>query len=469
MKALDEKEELFLASLFQSPQNIYFIGIGGVGMSAIAKVLIHLGHRVVGSDEKQSVHLDSLIEMGASITLNPVRPDLGKIDLVVFSSAIRKTHPEIMEAHSQGVPLFHRAQILSYIMNSKSCIGIAGTHGKTTTSAMTSYLMTELGVDPTCLVGGKILNVGDNVIFGNKNLFVAELDESDGSHELYKPSHLILTNLEEEHMDHYNSLEELIVSFETLVSNVSKTGQIIYCGEDQNLTQIVSRLNVEAVSYGLDSRYDFYAKDILYDGFHSSYHLYHKSKFLTKICLSVPGQHNVLNSMASIALLQQLGYSAEKIAEVMKKFVGTGRRLEIKYNSGDMLVVDDYAHHPTEVGASLNALKQTGSKRMCVVFQPHRFSRMKHFLEEFGSSFSLAERVILTDVYSAGESVEKKQGVEVLYDSIKATNHPDVRVLSRNHVLDFLEEGLNQFDVVAFLGAGDIGELANDFSQRIET
>lgn len=468
LKDLSDEKLNILNELWVTPQNIHFVGIGGVGMSALAKTLIHMGHHVTGSDAKQSTYLNSLISLGAPITFNSKEPDLKNTNMVIFSSAIQSTHPEIVQANQNDIPLFHRAQLLSYILNKKAFIGIAGTHGKTTTSAMVSFLLKELGVNPTCLVGGKILNEGDNVILGLKSLFVSEIDESDGTHELFNPTHLIVTNLEKEHMDHYKSVDDLLSSFKRFINQIQPKGKLVYHYEDKNLNNIVKSLNKEALSYGLTPEADFYAQDIKFGVLESSYRLYHKKEFLSEIKLAIPGEHNILNSMAAIAMVFSLGYDdVTAISSIISKFVGTGRRLEVKYNTSELLIVDDYAHHPTEVKASLSALKHTGRK-MCVVFQPHRYSRMKHFAQEFGAAFNLAESVVLMDVYSAGEASTPQGSVGVIYNAIKQEAHPDVRVLDRGSILDFLEKERKKYDLVAFLGAGDIGELANDFTEQFK-
>lgn len=443
------------------------IGIGGVGMSALAKVLIHLGHHLTGSDAKQSPYLDSLLNQGTSITFNPKSPNFQGIDFVIYSSAILEHHPEFTEARRRGLPLFHRAHILSFILNRHTSFAVTGTHGKTTTSAMISFLLKELGADPTCLVGGKIRNAGDNVILGGKTLYVAEVDESDGTQAFYTPTHSVLTSLEEEHMDYYKSLGDLTASFKELAMRTSGSGWVVYSHEDPNLREIMSALQRPKISYGFSKAADFYAESITHKGFETTYRLFHQGNFLSEIRLAVPGRHNVLNSLAALGLLYRLGHDLGKMRGAIAEFQGTGRRLEIKYESPKLMVIDDYAHHPTEVQVSLSAMKWLGRK-MCVVFQPHRFSRTQYLAKAFGRAFDLAERVILTDVYSAGEKPVPEVSVGLIYDEIKASRHPDVRVLAKNEIIDFLMRHSNEHELVAFLGAGDIGELADDFAHRIE-
>ena len=467
MKLLSAEEKKYLEGLFVSPKNIYLIGIGGVGMSALAKVLVHLGHHVTGSDAKQSPYLDSLIERGVKITFNQKEPDLKGMDFMIYSSAISENHPEFIAAGRHSIPLFHRAHILSFILNRYISVAVTGTHGKTTTSAMISFLLKELGANPTCLVGSKMCNTGDNVILGDRRIFVAEVDESDGTQAYYTPTYSVMTNLDDDHMDYYQTLDHLVESFEALASRTHESGFVVYSYEDENLRQIMKKQSRAKISYGFSKDADFYAESISQEGFQTSYRLFHHGKFLSEITLQVPGRHNVLNSLGSMGLLYTLGYDRERLKEIIAKFQGTSRRLEIKYNSPNLLVIDDYAHHPTEVQASLSAIKRLGRK-MCVVFQPHRFSRTKYLAKAFGEAFSLAEQVIVTDVYSAGEKSIGEVDANLIFKEVKASRHPNVQLMSRDKIIDFLLEDSKNYGLVAFLGAGDIGELANDFAGRIE-
>jgi len=467
VRILNHEEKQFLEGLFVSPKNIYLVGIGGVGMSALAKVLRHLGHNVSGSDAKQSPYLDSLIEKGVKITFNQKEPDLKGIDFVVYSSAISDTHPEFIAARKFNIPLYHRAHILSFILNRYISVAVTGTHGKTTTSAMISFLLKQLGANPTCFVGSKMRNIGDNVILGDRRIFVAEVDESDGTQAYYTPTYSVMTNLDDDHMDYYQTIDRLIQSFSELAVRTHESGYVVYSHEDEKLRLIMKDLKRSKISYGFSNEADFYAESIAQEGFQTSYRLFHKSKFLSEIVLSVPGRHNVLNSLGTIGLLYSLGYDIELLREHMVKFQGTSRRLEVKYNSPELMVIDDYAHHPTEVLASLAAIKRLGRK-MCVVFQPHRFSRTQYLAKAFGEAFNLAEEVILTDIYSAGEKSISNVDAEMIYNEVKASKHPNVQLMSRGKIINYLLRGTKNYGLVAFLGAGDIGELADDFAGRIE-
>ncbi|MBI4970926.1 MAG: UDP-N-acetylmuramate--L-alanine ligase [Candidatus Omnitrophica bacterium] len=467
MRLLTDEEKQYLEGLFISPKNIYLTGIGGVGMSALAKVLVHLGHHVTGSDAKQSPYLDSLIEKGVKITFNQKEPDLAGIDFVIYSSAISENHPEMIAARRFNVPLFHRAHILSFILNRHTSIAVTGTHGKTTTSAMISFLLSELGANPTCLVGSKMLNAGDNVILGDRRIFVAEVDESDGTQAYYTPTYSVMTNLDDDHMDYYQTLERLIESFESLAQKTHEAGSVVYSYEDDKLRAMMKNINRLKISYGFSKEADFYAESIVQDGFQISFRMFHQGKFLTDITLAIPGRHNVLNSLGSIALLYSLGYDINRLRKAILKFQGTSRRLEVKFNSPKLMVIDDYAHHPTEVLASLAAIKRLGRK-MCVIFQPHRFTRTKYLAKAFGAAFDLAEQVILTDVYSAGEKSISEVDANLIYTEVKASKHPNVQMMPRNQIIDFLLRDSQNYELVAFLGAGDIGDLANDFAGRVE-
>lgn len=432
-------------------------------MSGLAKLLKNLGFFVAGSDARMSRETQELESMGISVHMGHEMNHIHNHDLVIYSSAVTQSNPERREALLRSVPIFHRSDLLAMLMNQAISIGIAGTHGKTTTTAFASFIFNRAGIKPSCLVGGRMINFNSNVLVGDSHLFLAEVDESDRTHLKYQPDYAVVTNLEEDHLDTYQNFENLKQSFKEYISNIKSTGHLIYCGHDEQLREI-SDCAGKRISYGLSKQFDFGAEEIQMHGFSSQYKLFEKGKPIQKVQLSVPGKHNVLNSLAAIAVAKSFGLSYKSFIDSTAQFRGVGRRLEIKLQTEKLTVIDDYAHHPTEIEASLQAIRTLG-KHTTVVFQPHRYSRTRYLQESFSKSFHQADRVILTDIYSAGE--ENLDGVDVrdLYGLLKE-KHPNVSLVSKKQIVEQLISEESTEGVVAFLGAGDITEVASEFAAR---
>lgn len=456
------------SNLIDRSRHAYFIGIGGVGMSALARVLRHRGLRVSGSDSKETYTTRELVKNGIPVAIGQKEVGFKDADLIVYSSAIRADHIELQAARALGKKIFHRAEILSSLLNrAKTSIAITGTHGKTTTSSMVSFILTELGREPTCLVGGEVVNLGTNTVLGNSDLWVSEVDESDKTHELYAPNYAIVTNLEEDHMDHYPSLEDLKSSFRRFLSHTRNPGLVVYSDDDSVLKELVLESRRPQINFGFSPSADFSARNIQLAEYGSEFDLYEYGFFSARVKLSVPGMHNIANALAAISVLLQLGLDLDSFHPHLLKFRGARRRLEMKWSSKECTVIDDYAHHPTEVRASIHALKRLG-KPLTVVFQPHRFSRTRYFFKQFGQAFGEADEVILTDIYGAGEANTENITVQCIYDEAIASGHPLVRILEKHKILEYLLNPSHRSGVVAFLGAGDIGELADEFANRFK-
>ncbi len=457
-----------LSYLIEGSKRVFLIGIGGVGMSGLARVLAAYGLEVSGSDAKQGRTTTRLVAEGIQVVSGHGTALVDRADLVIYSSAILKTNPDFIKAQNLGIPIYHRAEVLSFLMNRVISIAITGAHGKTTSSAFISFLMTQAGLRPSCLVGGEILNYGSNAIIGDPNLFVAEVDESDRSQLHFSPDFALITNLDSEHLDVYQDITDIKNSFRRFVEQVKTAGRVVYCLDDAHLKEIMSEAPTgAAVSYGIVNHGDFYAKDIVLEGFASKYTLVERGEKINEVCLSIPGVHNILNSLGVVALLRSFGLRYEQFLKFMNDFKGAGRRLEVKLNRRDLLVIDDYAHHPTEVNATLRAIRGLG-KKTTAVFQPHRFSRTLHLANEFSQAFHSADRVILTDIYGAGEDNPNQVDVHLIYEVVKKGGHPDVRVVRRSEIIDFLMAHREGDEAIAFLGAGDIGEIADEFASRFE-
>jgi UDP-N-acetylmuramate--alanine ligase len=456
-------------SLLDQSRRIYFVGIGGVGMSGLAKVLQHRGFDVAGSDRAESRAVRELKLLGIPVHLGQRESFVEERDLVIYSSAISPRHPEMVAAHEKGLPILHRAQALASLMNrAETAIGITGTHGKTTTSGMVSFILAETGRHPTCLVGGDIVNLGTNAILGGNQFFVSEVDESDGTQQYFSPHYAVLTNLEEDHMDHYKDLEQLKGEMSNFLGNLHNPGLVVYSIEDPVLRELVPESGKPRLSFGIRTDADVYADKIRLEGFHSEFELYQEGFFAGKVVLSVPGIHNVMNALGAITVLSQIGLDMDEIQEALFRFRGARRRLEVKLDLEKMMVIDDYAHHPAEVAASIRALARLG-RRLTVIFQPHRFSRTRYFGPKFGEAFREANELILTEIYGAGEENPDNITSEVIYDSVRQANHPSVQMVPKAQVIDYLLSRDSREGVIAFLGAGDIGEVADEFARRVKS
>lgn len=441
----------------------YLIGIGGIGMSGLAKVLRHLGLQVSGSDAKTNKETAELSKLGVQIYIGHDSAHIQRQDFIIYSSAISQKNPERREAVMRELPLFHRAEVLSALMNQAISIAVTGTHGKSTTSAMIAFLLSEAGVKPTCLVGARMLNFDSNVLLGDPKLLVAEVDESDRSQLFYRPDYAVLTNLEEDHLDTYQNFENLRSAFSEFIGGLKATGQLIYCGHDVYLKELSAQISSQT-SYGLSKSFHYSADEVVLEGFSSRFLLYEKGKKIGNVSLNLPGKHNVLNALGAIATLRAFGVSWDAILKNLSGFKGVGRRLEIKLALTHLIVIDDYAHHPTEIEASLQSIRMLG-KKVTAVFQPHRYSRTRYLAASFAKAFYQADRVVLTDIYGAGE--ENVDGVDVqdLYRMTKE-KHPDVTFVPMKDLMEFLSSDANSEGVIAFLGAGDITEVADEFSKR---
>lgn len=455
-------------SLLDRSLRIYFVGIGGVGMSGLAKVLRHRGFQVAGSDRVENRSVRELKSLGIPVYVGQKEVCLESGDQVVYSSAISADHPELAWAREKGLPIIHRAQALASLLNhAGTSVAVTGTHGKTTTSAMISFVLAETNRHPTCLVGGDIVNLATNAVLGGDEFFVSEVDESDGSQEYYAPHYVVLTNLEEDHMDHYANLEDLKGSMARFLNNLSNPGLVVYSREDPVLRVLVPESGKPRLSFGWTPEADVYAERIRLEGFHSEFDLFQQGFFSARVLLSVPGAHNIQNALGAISVLLELGLDLDEILEALFRFRGARRRLEVKLDLEGTIVIDDYAHHPAEVTASLRALTRLG-KRLTVVFQPHRFSRTRYLGREFGKAFQEADELILTEIYGAGEKNPDNVTSELIYEAVREAKHPSAKMVSREGVIDYLLGRDSKEGVIAFLGAGDIGEVADEFARRVK-
>jgi len=459
--------------MFRSIKKIHFVGIGGIGMSGIAEILLDQAFSITGSDRQLSEVTEHLRDLGAAIyeghsALN-VEPD---VDVLVYSSAVPPDNPELVEARRRKIPVIRRAEMLAEVMRLKYGIGIAGTHGKTTTTSMVSLVLMEGGLDPTAIVGGKLSGLGGtNARLGHGEFIVVEADEYDRSFLSITPTIAVLTTLDADHLDCYRDIEDIKSAFITFANKVPFYGFIILCLDEAALQDIMPKVSErKIVTYGLNAQADLQALDITHSENTSTFTVMSRGGVLGEIRLQVPGTHNVQNALAAIGVGLELGIPFEKIKAGMERFTGVYRRWEVKADVAGIMVVDDYAHHPTEIKASLEGAKSGWRKRRVIcAFQPHLYSRTRDFYEEFGRAFFNADVVIVTDVYPARE--EPIQGVtgELIVNAAKMFGHKDVRyVPDKKDVPDVLLSLARPGDIVITVGAGDIWKCGEEFIHKLQ-
>ncbi|MFH1692620.1 MAG: UDP-N-acetylmuramate--L-alanine ligase [Candidatus Omnitrophota bacterium] len=445
-------------------KHIHFIGIGGIGVSAIAQLALKKADKVTGSDAKSSEITDKLKRLGIDVKIGHDARHVEGADLVVYSSAIPADNPELTAARIQGIPVKKRAEFLNILMAEKTVVTVSGAHGKTTTSSLAARLLCEAGFGPTVAVGGILCEDGDNAKFGQSPYFVAEADESDGSFLLYSPDYSIITNIDEEHMDYFRSRDNLLDSFSRFIHQTKQGGCVFYCRQDAALTSLVVESGVRSVSFGFTPQADFYPEDMVFlsDGLVFNCMCY--GKLLGKVVLKLIGRHNVLNAMAVIALGMALGISFIKIRSILADFKGVQRRFQTKYDGLDVKIVDDYAHHPTEIQATLEAASLSLRRRLVVVFQPHRYTRTQVLLDRFARCFYKSDHLVVTDIYAAGEEAISGVDAQCVVDRIRAHVKTPVDYVARSEVVNYLKGVVCQDDLILFLGAGDITKISDEFA-----
>lgn len=442
------------------------VGIGGIGMSGIAEILLDSGFEVTGSDRQLSEITERLEKLGATIYRGHAAKNLDEADVVVYSSAVHLDNPELTAAAEKKIPVIRRAEMLAELMRMRYGIAIAGTHGKTTTTSMTSLVLMDGGLDPTVIVGGKLSSFGGtNARLGHGEYIVVEADEFDRSFLQLTPVVGAITTLEREHLDIYSDLEDIKSAFVEFANKVPFYGFVILCLDEPSIQEILPLVRKKVVTYGVNAQSDLRAVNISFEGSRSKFNLLRYGRDMGEITLNVPGLHNVKNSMAAIGIGLELGIDFAKTKKAVESFTGVYRRLEMKADKSGVMVVDDYAHHPTEVEATLSALKSGWPKRRVVaVFQPHLYTRTRDFHEEFGRSFLNADVLVVTEVYPARE--EPIQGItgELVVNDAKAFGHKEAFfVPDKKQLPGFLMKAKRQGDIVVTLGAGDISRYGEEF------
>lgn len=450
-------------------RHYHLIGIGGIGMSGIARLLADKGFTVSGSDVKRSKLTEELERAGCRIYIGHAAENIAGADEVIFSSAIKQDNPEFSEARRRGIVLKRRAEALAQLMADKTVVTVTGAHGKTTTSSLVSHLLMTANLAPTIAVGGILKNIGNNFCSGKGEYFVAEADESDGTFLCYHPAYSIITNIDREHLDYYGDFSRLLDSFGIFMRQTAPSGCLFCCGQDAHLRKLLAAYPGKSVLYGFDDEFEVYASSIRLKDLSSEFDCYRRGQFLARFKLNLGGSHNVCNALAVIALGMELGIGIGTIAKALETYQGSGRRLEVKLRTANWTVVDDYAHHPTEIKATLNALQQMECGRRVIVFQPHRYSRTKLLLEEFGTCFAAADRLVITDIYPASEPPIEGVNAELVVETIRR-NFPDktVEYVRKDMVAAKVLEMAEPHDLIATLGAGDITRISDEISAQLE-
>ena len=461
----------------QQIESVHFIGIGGVGMSGIARVAHDQGLRVSGTDMKDSRYTKQLREAGIQVFIghDPANiPSDPNPDVVVVSTAIMESNPELVEAKARGIEIWHRAKMLAALGRGKSTLAVAGTHGKTTTSSMLAFTLDALQEDPTFLIGGIVRSYGTNAHSGKGSYYVVEADESDKSFTYLDPYAVLVTNIEADHLDHYTDLDEIYGKFSEFMASVHEDGVIVACGEDAKLSELAKATGKRVLTYGFGHDFDCCISDYVAHGVGSAFSLeLPDGKIMEASVKQNPGRHNVLNAAGVIVLLWGLGYDPQRVATALSDFAGVRRRFDLVGEVNGITIIDDYAHHPTEIAATIAAAKTLDFKRVHVLFQPHRYSRVKLFTEvlhdEFSHAFDEADFVTFMDVYPAGEvPVPGVNGKTFMNVVLESDNCPQAAFIARRQeVVDYLQNKLRPGDLLITMGAGDVTAIGPQFMAAV--
>ncbi len=455
--------------MYQKTYHIHFVGIGGIGMSGIAELLLNLGYRVSGSDLKSTDITRRLEALGGTVYTGHAPDNIGRADVVVISSAVRESNAEVVAARQHSIPVIPRAEMLAELMRLKYSIAVAGAHGKTTTTSMVSAVLATGGLDPTIVIGGKLRGADTNAVLGQGNYIVAEADESDGSFLKMAPSIAVVTNIDREHLDFYDDLDAIVQTFARFIDRIPFYGLAVLCLDNEHVQNLIPHIKKRYTTYGVSSQADFQAREINCDGLHSTYQVVHLGTLLGEIRLALPGIHNVYNSLAGVAVGVELGIPFDTIRSALETLEGVRRRLEIKGSARDITVIDDYAHHPTEIKTTLQSARVSWPGRRIVgIFQPHRFTRTQALFDEFTRAFYETDRLVLVPIYSAGEKEIPGISHALLCEGIQAHGHKNVTCAdSFEAALAFLQEHLRAGDIVMTMGAGDISKLGERLLEQL--
>ena len=452
-------------------RRLHFIGIGGIGMSGIAEVLLTLKYEVHGSDLKASEATERLEKLGARIAIGHDAHHLDDADVVIISSAVKFDNPEVVEARRRGIPVIPRAEMLAELMRLKYGIAVAGSHGKTTTTSLIATILDHGGIDPTTVIGGRLKSMGSNARLGEGEYLVAEADESDGSFLRLMPTLAVVTNIDAEHLDHWQGgIEQIIDAFVDFTNKTPFYGLAVLCLDHPNVQGMLPKIDKRYLTYGLSAQADYRAENIHVEDGRVIFDVFFGEEKRGTVRLNMIGRHNVLNALAAIAVAEEVGVSFATCAEALEAFAGIGRRFEIKGEVNDILVVDDYGHHPAEIVATLEAAREAYNRRIIVAFQPHRYTRTRDLLDDFVGAFNACDALLISDIYAAGEDPIEGISAENLAEAIRIHGHHHVRAVGpRSAVAPALEEIVQPGDLVITLGAGSIWQASDELLAALDT
>jgi UDP-N-acetylmuramate--alanine ligase len=445
-------------------KSIHFVGIGGIGMSGIAEVLINLHYEVTGSDLAVTEITQRLADLGARIFSGHQAANVSAADVVVTSTAVKADNPEVLEAHRRSIPVIPRAEMLAELLKMKMSVAVSGSHGKTTTTSMIATVLAAGGLDPTMVIGGKLASIGSNAKIGDGEVIVAEADESDGSFLKLSPVLAVITNIDREHLDYYSGIEEICEAFLTFANIVPFYGATVICHDDQNAQTILPLIKRRFITYGLMEGADYRAENIVYVGRGARFSVFYREELLGDVSLNVPGLFNVYNSLAAIAVARELDMPFPDIAAGLLHFFGVHRRLEVLGETGGVTVLDDYGHHPTEIRATLAAVRQAWGGRIMVVFQPHRYTRTRALWEEFLTAFTDADVLLVLDIYPASETAIPGISAAALCEAISGRGQKNtVYIGGFEAAVAYLGKNAREGDVIVTLGAGSVWKVGKSF------
>lgn len=452
--------------MLDSARKIHFVGIGGIGMSGIAWLCLKKGYKISGSDIKASSIIDRLITEGARVDIGHRWENVRDADIVVYSSAVLSHNPELAEAKKRNLALFKRGEFLSHLADAKECIAVSGAHGKTTTSSLISTMLQEANLTPSGVIGALVPYLNGNAFIGDGKYFVVEADESDGSFLYLKPVYAVVTNIDSEHFDYYENIEQMREAYLKFMNNIRPEGAAVCWGDDPHIRKVLRRFKGRVLTYGLSKKNDLYAGKIRLEDVYSELNCSYQKKDIGLFRLRIPGEHNILNAMAAIAVGLDIGLEPDVIRSAIFQYKGAERRFQVKAEVNGILIVDDYAHHPTEIKATLKVARNMKRKRLIAIFQPHRYSRTKLLKKEFASAFNDADYLILTDIYPANEKPIYGVTSMNIYNEVLKLKKINANYVAKDRLLDYLINFVKPEDIVLFLGAGDIGRLSGEFISR---
>jgi UDP-N-acetylmuramate--alanine ligase len=455
--------------MYQKKYHIHFVGIGGIGMSGIAELLLNLGYKVSGSDLQTSEITERLKDLGGIIFAGHGADQISGADVVVTSSAVGRENPEVLAAGRISIPVIPRAEMLAELMRLKYSVAIAGAHGKTTTTSMVASVLAQGGLDPTVVIGGKLKSIGSNAVLGKGDFIVAEADESDGSFLKFSPAIAVVTNIDREHLDYYQDLETIKAVFLDFIDRIPFYGLAILCLDNESIQDLIPKIKKRYITYGMSSQADFQIRDVEFEKRRSCFSVYRQGQKLGRFILNLPGIHNVYNATASIATGVELDVPLDAIESALQTLEGVQRRLEIKGEMNGITVVDDYGHHPTEIKTTLHAIEECWpDNRKVIVFQPHRYTRTRALFDDFTRSFYQSDILLVLPIYAAGE--QKIEGVtgRRLCEDIKAHGHKEVIYSEgQEDAVTYLKKNLKPGDVLLTLGAGDVWKVGMDILKAL--